>query len=98
MMLVIHTQDHENYGYRWKAKGGSEYKVLGVPSNIDVDALVDTLRSEIEVDNDSFRSTIIGYNLEQDDYLSHFERDQMEYEGKIVFPEPTLEYSDFVQA
>jgi len=96
MILVIHTQDHENYGSRWKAKGGSEYKVLGVPSNIDVDALVDTLRGEIERDSDSFRSTIIGYNLEQDDYLSWFERSQLEHEGRIVFPEPQLEYADFI--
>lgn len=96
MMLVIATQDYENYGYRWKPKGGSEYKVLGIPYPCDVNAIVDQLRSEIEQDNDSFKSTIIGYNVEADDYLSSFERDQLEYEGRITFPEPTLEYRDLV--
>ena len=39
MMLVIRTQFQENYAahqgftgeYRWKMKGGSEYKVKNVP-------------------------------------------------------------------
>ena len=46
MMLVITTQVYENYGAHdwdgkgecpqyWKAKGGSEYKILGVPLNIN---------------------------------------------------------------
>jgi hypothetical protein len=49
MMLVIETQCYENYAWNqdgsigtgpdayWKAKGGSCYKILGVPTNVDLD-------------------------------------------------------------
>ena len=47
MMLVIETQCYENYAWKedgsigtgaqayWKAKGGSSYKILGVPTNVN---------------------------------------------------------------
>ena len=94
MMLVIQTQVYENYGTRWKAKGGSEYKVLGVPLNIDYAAVV--AAAGVEQDNDSFREHVISWSVEANDYLSEFERSQLEYEGKIVFPEPAVEYADLV--
>ena len=108
-MLVIQTQDYENYGahdwdgegdcpQHWKAKGGAEYKVLGVPSSVDLDSVVDMVRGEIECDDDSFRTVIRGYFLESDDYLSHDERLQLEFEGEIVYPDPTIEYADLVAA
>ena len=96
MMLVISTQDYENYGYRWKPKGGSEYKILGIPYPCDINEIVSMVRGQIEQDNDAFITNIIGYNVEADDYLSEFEQSQLEYEGKITFPEPTLEYGDLV--
>ena len=103
MMLVIQTQDYENYASRdstpyWKAKGGYEYKILGVPSNVDLDSVVDMVRGEIECDDDSFRTVIRGYFLESDDYLSYDERLQLQYEGGIVHPDPTIEYADLVAA
>jgi hypothetical protein len=102
MILVIQTQDYENYAahegftgeFRWKAKGGSSYKVLGVPADADLDLVVGFVRSEIEQDNDYFQTTIIGYGLEADDWQSDFERSQMEYEGSITYPEPTIDYGD----
>ena len=102
-MLVIQTQDYENYASRdstpyWKAKGGYEYKILGVPSNVDLDSVVDMVRGEIERDDDSFRTVIRGYFLESDDYLSYDERLQLQYEGGITHPDPTIEYSDLVAA
>ena len=30
MKLLITTQVYENYGYRWKPKGGNDYVVRGV--------------------------------------------------------------------
>lgn len=102
MMLVITTQDMENYAahqgftgeYYWKAKGGSEYKVLGVPADVDLNEIVNLVRGEIEQNNDYFQTTIIGYGLEADDYLSWFEKSQLEYDGEITYKEPTIEYSD----
>ena len=104
MILVIATQDYENYAahegftgeYRWKAKGGSEYKVTGIPEGTDIDQIVDSVRGEIEQDNPYFQTTIVGYGVEADDYLSWFERSQLEYDGEIQFAEPTIAYGSLV--
>jgi hypothetical protein len=104
MILVIATQDYENYAahqgfdgsFYWKAKGGSEYKVTGIPEGTDIDHVVDQVRGEIEQDNPYFQTTIVGYGLEADDYLSWFEKSQLEYDGEITFKEPTIEYSSLV--
>ena len=102
MMLVISTQCYENYGTEtdpyWKAKGGSEYKILGVPTNVDLDEVVTLVRGDIEKSNDYVQETIIGYGLEADDWLSDFERSQLEYDGDIEFAEPTIDYSDLCMA
>ena len=102
MMLVISTQCYENYGTEtdpyWKAKGGSEYKILGVPTNVDLDEVVTLVRGDIEKSNDYVQETIIGYGLEADDWLSDFERSQLEYDGDIEFPEPFIDYSDICMA
>ena len=102
-MLVIQTQDYENYASRdstpyWKAKGGYEYKILSVPTNVDLDSVVDMVRGEIECDDDSFRTVILGHFLESDDYLSYDERLQLQYEGRITHADPTIEYADLVAA
>ena len=110
MMLVISTQCYENYAWKedgsigvgqeayWKAKGGSEYKILGVPTNVDLDEVVTLVRGDIEKANDYVQETIIGYGLEADDWLSGFERSQLEYDGDIEYPEPFIEYSDLCVA
>jgi len=102
MMLVISTQCYENYGTEtdpyWKAKGGSEYKILGVPTDVDLDEVVTLVRGDIEKSNDYVQETIIGYGLEADDWLSDFERSQLEYDGSIEFAEPTIDYSDICMA
>jgi hypothetical protein len=105
MKLVIHTQEYENYGahdwdgegscpQRWKAKGGSEFMVLNIPTNVPVDEILELVRGEVEFRNDGFESMILGYEVEADEYLSAFERSQLEYEGSITYPEPRVEYSD----
>ena len=102
MMLVIATQDYENYAahegfsgeYRWKAKGGSMYKITNVPFNVDPDEVVELVRGQIEQNNEYFQTSIIGYGMEADDYMSAFEKSQLEYEGSIQFAEPTIEYDE----
>ena len=110
MMLVIETQCYENYAWNedgslgtgpdayWKAKGGNSYKVLGVPTNVDLDEVVSLVRSDIEKNSDYYQETIIGYGLESDDWMSDFEQGQLKWEGAITFPEPTIEYSDLIAA
>jgi hypothetical protein len=105
MMIVINTQDQENYGahdwdgkgacpQRWKFKGGSEYKVTNVPLNIDYQEVVEMVRLEIECNNEGFRTDIIGWSIESDDYLSWFEKSQLDYEGEIACKEPVIDYGD----
>ena len=101
-MIVIQTQDYENYAahegftgqFRWKAKGGSEFKITGVPAGVDADEVVDMVRADIERDDEYFQTTIIGYGVEADDYLSWFEKSQLDYEGEITYKEPVIEYSE----
>jgi len=108
MMLVISTQVYENYGAHdwdgqgecpqyWKPKGGSEYKVLDIPLNIDYNNLVRFALSGIEQDNEGFRETMIGWSIESDDYLSWFEKSQLEYDGAIVYAEPTMMYDQVIK-
>jgi len=107
MILVIETQVQENYGahdwdgegecpQHWKYKGGNSYKVVGVPLNIDYEGVVAMLRSDIESDNVGFREHIIDWNLVEDGFLTSFEKDQLEYDGKIQYPAESVEYSDLV--
>ena len=98
--LLITTQVYENYGAHdwdgvgecpqyWKAKGGSDYVV----KNVNVNSVTETvmaLRGQIEQDNQAFRETIIGWEVVANGYLTEFERDQLEYEGKIRFPAKEL--------
>lgn len=105
MMLVISTQFYENYGAHdwdgvgecpqyWKAKGGSEYKILDVPLNIDYNQLVKFALTGIETNNEYCRETMIDWSIESDDYLSWYEKSQMEYEGKVLYKEPSMTYND----
>ncbi len=99
-MLVISTQVYENYAahdgftgeYYWKAKGGSEYKVTNVPLNIDFNEVISMLN--VERNNNYIQETIIGWSVENDDYLSGFEQSQLKYDGEIVFKEPEINYSE----
>ena len=103
MMLVIRTQFMENYGAHdwdgtgecpqyWKMKGGSEYKVTNVPLNIDYQEVVSM--ANVETDNIGCREYILDWSIEADDYLSWFEKSQLEYDGKITCAEPIIKYSE----
>lgn len=101
--LLISTQAFENYAWRedgtlgvgaeayWKPKFGSDYVVPNVDECDMVDIIVDRARGQIEIDNDAFREYIIGWKVVADDYLTQFERDQLEYEGVIRHPARVVE-------
>ena len=99
--LLITTQVYENYGAHdwdgvgecpqyWKPKGGSDYVVKKFKDINKVTETVMALRSQIECDKQGFRESIIGWEIVADDYLTEFEKDQLEYEGKIRFPAKEL--------
>ena len=97
-MLVIRTQYRENYGTEdqpyWKNKGGQEYKVTNVPLNEDFEAMIRYIDG-IEYSNSMSEQYIIDWSIESDDYMSWFEKSQLEYDGEILFPEPVIEYETF---
>jgi len=76
----------------WKMKGGSEYKITDVPLNIDYQEVVSM--ANVERDNEYCREYILDWSIESDDYLSWFEKSQLEFDGEITSKEPTIEYSE----
>jgi len=98
--LLITTQVYENYAWNedgsigtganayWKPKGGSDYLVKNLTSLVltTIRDLVDAVRPQIEQDNDYFREHVIHWEVVADEYLTEFELDQLEFEGKIVYP------------
>jgi hypothetical protein len=95
--LLISTQVYENYGAHdwdgkgecpsyWKAKGGNDYVVKKFRGGDEAATqAVMALRSQIECNDSYYQETIIGWSIVADDYLTEFERSQLEYEGKITY-------------
>jgi len=103
MMIVIRTQYRENYGTEsepyWKFKGGYDYKVTNVPTTASTHEVVDTVRSKvdyIEYEGPMSEQYILDWSVEDDGYLSEFEQSQLEYDGAILYPEPTIDYKEIV--
>jgi hypothetical protein len=103
MKALITTQVYENYAWRedgtmgtgpdswWKPKGGDEYVVL----NVDQDQVFEILEKvclQIERNDDYIQENIIDLRIVEDDYLTEYERDQLEYDGKIEFPAKVIEW------
>lgn len=95
--LLITTQVYENYGahdwdgvgkcpQRWKAKLGCDYVVKKFKGGDGAATIaVMGLRSKIECDNEGYREHIIGWSIVSDKHLTDYEKQQLEYDGKIVY-------------
>jgi len=103
MMFVIRTQFMENYGahdwdgtgecpQHWKFKGGSEYKITGVDPTADPQDYINI--AGVEFSSEGAREYILGYSFEEDDYLSDFEKSQLEWDGQITYYEPTISWAE----
>jgi hypothetical protein len=88
--LLISTQILENYGSEdnpfWKAKGGEDYVVKNFTDFNRVNQVVHSLRNQIEIDHAFCQEFIRSWEIVEDDFLTDFERSQLEYEGRIDFP------------
>ena len=105
MKLHIQTQYMENYGahdwdglgecpQRWKFKGGEDYFYqLGseVPSDEHLAELIHVLRGRFEYDHEGARNYMVGYGVVSDDFMTPFEKSQLEYEGSITYPAVMLQ-------
>ena len=100
--LLIQTQIEENYGAHdwdgqgecpqyWKFKGGNDYVLKNFRDFDRVTEVVMALRDKIEAANDAWMEHIVDWTVVEDDYLTEFERSQLEYEGKITYPAIELE-------
>jgi hypothetical protein len=65
-----------------------------VPLNIDYEELVTA--SGIGYKRPLAEEHIIDWSIEPDDYLSWFEKSQINFDGEIIFPEPELDYEDII--
>ena len=103
MKLHITCQFMENYGahdwdgvgqcpQHWKFKGGEDYFYpLGdSAADWDIPKLVDALRGRVEWDEDYSRQYIVGTAVVEDDFMTEYEKSQLEYDGKVTYPAVTL--------
>jgi hypothetical protein len=104
-MMVLRTQYQENYGTAedpyWKNKGGQEFKVKNIPTDQTEEELlevVDSLLPQVQYYNEYQVQYLLNWSLESDDYLSWFEKSQLEYDGEIQFAEPIINYEEMKEA
>ena len=94
--IYVMTQNYENYGSEdepyWKPKGSTDYFIPNFNGTQEqAIEVVNSMADKIEYANEYATSTILGIEVVADDYLTEFERDQLDYEGKIRFPAKVLE-------
>jgi hypothetical protein len=101
MKIVFHAQYMENYGTveapRWKHKGSDEF-VVANPTVAEIVAMNNsgTFLDYIGELDAAFAAEYChgemsyywyaGYTVEDDNYLSESERDQLRYDGRIDYP------------
>ena len=82
----------------WKFKGGSNYIIDNVEEHITLNEMfgkkcemvVDSISWKIEHSSDYAEEYILDWSIEEDDYMSEFEKSQLEYDGEIKYAEPRL--------
>jgi len=102
MKAIFYTQVYENYAIRedgtigkgdeayFKPKGGDEYVVRNVDRS-QMSKILEEVKAKVEVSNDYFRETVVDFELVENDYLTSYERDQLEYDGCIEYSPTELE-------
>ena len=88
----------------WKFKGGNEV-ILEVEgfrfgsefAEKNAEMIIDSIRDKIEYRSNYAEEYIIGWSFVEDNYTTQFERDQIEYEGKITFPAKRISYDEFMK-
>ena len=103
MKLHIYTQDQENYGYKWKMKGSTDF-IIDIDgfrwdeefAEKELRMIVDELRTFIEEDSESYKSHVIGWGPVEDTYMTEFEMSQLEYDGEVSYPAIRKTYSEML--
>ena len=102
MKAIILTQVYENYAWQedgsigtgvnayFKPKGGDEYVVRNVNED-QVFEILEKVAGQIEKSNDYYQEFIVDVKIVEDDFLTEYELNQLEWEGKILFPAKEIE-------
>jgi len=102
MKAIFTTQVFENYAWRedgsigtgedayFKPKGGDEYVVKNVDKS-QMLRILKEVKAQVEVSYDYFKETVVDFVLVEDDYLTEYEREQLEWDGSIVYSPKELE-------
>jgi hypothetical protein len=83
----------------WKFKGGSEYIIEDVEQFVKLndffgkkcEMIVDEIRSKLEHKSEYAEEYVLGWSIEEDSYMSEFEKNQLEFDGEIKYFEPRLD-------
>lgn len=73
MKLIVITQYRENYGYRWKCKGGMQYSVK-VESLDKLNELAEEITKEVEYKNEEASNEVIDWYVmgDSEEYPEYF--------------------------
>ena len=74
----------------FKPKGGDEYVVRNVNED-QVFEILEKVAGQIEKSNDYYQEFIVDIKIVEDDFLTEYELNQLEWEGKILFPAKEIE-------
>ena len=80
----------------WKSKGGSEIELdreltwNEASDTALVNSLVEKARALINKKNNYFEEYVVDWELITPDYLTWFEKSQLEFDGKIMYPRKKL--------
>ena len=107
MKILIQTQYKENYGTPskpyWKFKGGEDI-ILDVPgfrfnnefANKNAMMVIDSIRDKIEFSNDMAEEYIVEWSFCEDDYMTSFEKSQLELDGEILYPAKRITLQEMI--
>jgi len=101
MKLHLQTQVYENYAAHdwdgtgtcpehWKAKGGRDYFVENVSTVSEAQEIMLDIRAQVEENSMYYSEHIIGWDLVENDFVTEFEQDQLDYYGRIAHPTQVL--------
>ena len=103
MKMLVVCQYMENYGTtdqpHWKYKGGEEFFIPlhDVPMNEmfgkKAKMVMDSFMDQMTWDDEYSKQFVKYYEIVEDDALSPYEKDQLEFDGEILFPVRILEHS-----
>ena len=87
----------------WKAKGGEDYVLPGlivhdgrllIGGKTALQNLVNSLKPQVEADDHYWRETVVSWEVIGDDELTQWEKDQLEFEGRITCPSKVLTWPE----